>query len=408
VVKEKVTKPNFFTPFPMNKYIQDSIRNNLRSVISPLTVPQQKAVSEVVRGLFTVGEPILSHLAQDKEKTAKKQSEKYSYHLGNVSLEEKIKDFALRKVKHRIRKNTIIAYDLSDISKESSYKMEKIRRVFDGSKRRVTNGFVLHGVGINGILTSLEVHDDEQHTQNQTRKEIIRKTKEITGEKGIWVFDRGNDHRQFFFDLRHSLNLRFICRLKRNRQVVIKETGEIIRVEDVPEGKYEVFLLNTYNTKPDTRKSFTLIIKKHLGDKEPIRLLSSLPSEIYSLDQLVTMYLERWGVENIFRRVKTKFNLERIRVLNYQRFINLVALIQFAVIISTLLYNQIQTLTASLVVHILKLYKRFLSMKSLTFNVDSFITFMRNSLEPLVHRKKKPPDQLSLLSWRQVGKLGII
>lgn len=394
--------------FPMNKYIQDSIRNNLRSVISSLTVPQQKAVSEVVRGLFTVGEPILSHLAQDKDKTAKKQSEKYSYHLGNVSLEEKVRDFALRKVKDRIRKDTIIAYDLTDISKESSKKMKKIRSVFDGSKRKVTNGFVLHGVGINGILTSLEVHDGEQYTQNQTRKEIIKRTQKIVGKKGIWVFDRGNDHKHLFCDLRHSLDLRFICRLKQNRQVVLRETGEIIRVKEVPEGKYEVYLMNTYNTKPDVRKSFTLVIKKHLEGKEEIRLLSSLSHEQYGIDQLVTMYLERWGVENIFRRVKTKFNLEKIRVLQYQRFLNLVALIQFAVVTSTLLYHQMQTLTASLIVHILKLYKRFLKKKSLTFNVDSFITFMRNSLEPLVHRKKKPPDQLSLLSWRQAGKVGII
>lgn len=392
----------------MNKYIQDTIRNNLRSVTSSLTVPQQKAVSEVVRGLFTVGEPILSHLAQDKEKTAKKQSEKYSYHLGNISLEEAVKDFALRKVKYHIRKNTIIAYDLTDVSKESSQKMEKIRKVFDGSKRKVTNGFVLHGVGINGILTSLEVHDDDLYTQNQTRKEIIRKTTEVVGEKGVWVFDRGNDHKQFFFDLRHSLKLRFICRLKENRQVVLRKTGELLPVKEIPEGKYEVLLMNTYNTKPDTRKSFTLVIKRHLGEKEPIRLLSSLPLDQYGIDQLVTMYLERWGVENIFRRVKTKFCLEKIRVMKYQRFTNLVALIQFAVIVSTLLYAQIQTLTSSLIIHVLKLYKRFLKMKSLTFNIDSFITYMRCSLEPLVHRKKKPPDQLSLLSWRQVGKLGII
>lgn len=58
----------------MYKYIQDSIKNNSRRVLAELTRPQQKALSEIVRGLFTAGEPILRHIAQDTAKQAKKQS----------------------------------------------------------------------------------------------------------------------------------------------------------------------------------------------------------------------------------------------------------------------------------------------------------------------------------------------
>lgn len=391
----------------MNKYIQDSIRNNLRSIIKDLTLPQQKSIQEVVRGLFTVGEPILSHLAQDKNKTAKKQSEKYSYHLGNIKLEGKVKRFAIKKAKIGIRKDTIIAYDLTDIAKESASKMEKISTIFDGSKRKKTKGFTLHGVGINGILTSLEVHNGEEHAQNQTRKEIIKETIESIGNKGIWVFDRGNDGRQFFKDLRHKLKVNFICRLRRKRNVVLIKTGEIIKLENVPEGKHEIYLTDNHNETIDKSNIFTLIIKKHLENKDPIRLISNMSLNKYTTEQFVTMYLERWGVENIFRRIKTKFSLEKIRVLKYQRFVNLISLIQFAVIVSTLLYTKIQTFTASLIVSILKVYKSFLRKKSLTFNIDSFISFVRESLEPLV-RKKPPPKQIVLFSWRQMGKLGII
>jgi hypothetical protein len=95
----------------MTKYIQDAIRNNLRCIIHDLTMPQKKAISEVTRGLFTAGKPILSHLAQDENKTAKKQSEKYSYHLGRINLSGKVYDFALRRAKQTIRKTTIIPYD---------------------------------------------------------------------------------------------------------------------------------------------------------------------------------------------------------------------------------------------------------------------------------------------------------
>ena len=96
----------------MYKYIQDYVRNNSRSVLSGCTVPQKKAISEVIRGLFTAGTPVLRHLVQSESKTAKKQAEKYSHHLGNIDLRAKVDEFSLRKVKNEIKDDTIIAYDL--------------------------------------------------------------------------------------------------------------------------------------------------------------------------------------------------------------------------------------------------------------------------------------------------------
>jgi transposase len=135
-----------------------------------------------------------------------------------------------------------------------------------------------------------------------------------------------------------------------------------------------------------------------------IYLLSSIDIDKYSSKQFINMYLERWWVENIFKRVKTKFNLEAVRVLKYQRFLNLISLIQFAVIVVTLIFNQIQRSTNSLITWILVLYKRFIRLKSLTFNIDSFITYLNDHLEPLIFRNK-PLEQMSLLSRRQLRKL---
>ena len=108
----------------MEKYIQSTIQNNLRSVIHDLTKPQKKAISEIVRGLFTEGTPVLRHLAQDPNKTAKKQGEKYGYHLGNIDLMKEVDALAVRKVRSQMRKDTVIAYDLTDINKECAKKME--------------------------------------------------------------------------------------------------------------------------------------------------------------------------------------------------------------------------------------------------------------------------------------------
>ena len=369
-----------------------------------LTKPQQKALSEVVRGLFTAGEPILRHIAQDETKSAKKQAEKYSHHLGNVQIQNKIETLALKQAKKQIRKRTIIAYDLTDISKESAKKIEKISKVWDGSKRKVSTGFSLHGVGINGILTKFQVHDDDEFTKNEIRSKIVTEISEKLNHKGIWVFDRGNDDKAFFKSLRQDLKVDFIARLKDDRQVVIKKTGAIIQIKNLRPGKYRIYLMKRNNNNVDLSCEYTLVITNHLEDKEPIRLIHNLEFG-YSKNQIVTMYLERWGVENIFKRVKEKFDLESIRVLKWQKFVNLVALIQLAVLVSTMMFLSIQQSTNALIIGVLMHYKKFMKLKTLGFNVDSFISFMKSSLKPLIFRLEKPPNQLNIFSERQLNKL---
>jgi hypothetical protein len=395
------------TPFFMYKYIQDEIRNNSRLLLKDLTVPQRKAVTETLRGLFVKGTPILRHLAQNENVSTKKQGDKYSYHFGNIELKKTVEVSALNKVRHHMRKNTVIAYDLTDISKESARRMGKISRVFDGSKRKVTNGYTLHGLGVNGILLKLEVHEGAEFTQNQVRKEIVEKYSSKLEGKGIWVFDRGNDDKEFFKFLRHKLNVQFVARLRSNRSVVVKETGTILPVKDLSPGRYQVYLMNKYNTEADLRTEFTLVISKHLDDeKQPIRLLAAL-HHAYSSVEIVNIYLQRWGIENIFKRAKQKFNLEKIRVLNYKKFVNLISLIQFAINVSTITFIKIQKSTYSLVSGVLIHYKHFLKLKSLTFNLDSFISFIKFTLKPLLPRSQKAPHlQQNLFSRRRLEKLG--
>lgn len=389
----------------MYKYIQDFIRNNSRSVLSDCTLPQKKAISEIIRGLFTAGTPVLRHLVQSENKTAKKQAEKYSYHLGNINLRESIEASALRRVQKEVKEDTIIAYDLTDINKEFSKKMEKLSAVFDGSKRKVTDGFLLHGVGVNGFLLKLQVHEHKTKTLNQVRFNIVKKLAESFGKKGIWVFDRGNDGKLFFKDLRQQLKVQFIARLRVNRDVCIKETGAIEKLKNVPMGQYRIFILDEHG-KVDTQNEYLLVIRKHLKNKPPIRLICSL-KEAYSSKHIVDMYLQRWGIENAFKRAKQKFNLEKIRVLDYQKFVNLIALIQFAINVCTISFIAIQKFTTSIISGVLIHYKNFIKRKSLSTNLDSFISFLQNSLKPLIFRPKIPlSPQISLFSPTQIQKLG--
>ncbi len=388
----------------MEKYITDAIHNSLRSITGKLTRPQQKAVEEIVRGLFTEGEPILTHLAQNPDVSAKKQAEKYSYHLGNIDLTASVEGLALRKVSSTVRKNTVIAYDTTDINKEHAEKMEKLSGVWDGSAGTGAQGYELHGVGVNGTLLGLRLHDADTVTNPQTRFSVIGRISTTLAGRGIWALDRGNDSGSFYRDLRHTLNVRFIARVKENRTVVLVKTGECISVKDLPDGRHAVHLMGEkpHTIDPDV---YVLVIHEHLEEKEPIRLLTNLLWDEFSDKQIVTMYLKRWGIENIFRSAKVCFGLEKVRVLSFVKIRNLVALIQLVLVLSAHLFRTIQKSTYMLVVAILHVYKLFLTKRSLMLNYDSFVRFLRQSLPPLIHRDKPPPIQLRLFSPPTLLKL---
>lgn len=152
------------------------------------------------------------------------------------------------------------------------------------------------------------------------------------------------------------------------------------------------------------RYTYLLVIRKHLQDKPPIRLLCYLREE-YTAKEIVEMYLQRWGVENLFKRAKQKFFLEKIRVLNYQKFVNLVSLIQFATNVCTISFFNLQCLTNSLISGALLGYRFFIKKHTLSFNIDSFITYLHVSLKNMIFRTEKPPNQQNLFLNRQLGKL---
>lgn len=385
----------------MNKYIQDFITNKCRSIFTGLSLPQKKSLAEVLRGLFTEGTPILRHLAQNKNISAKRQADKYSRHLGNIDLQRKVEDFSIKAVVSEIRKNTVIAYDLVDISKPDAEKMEKLSQVYDSSEGSIEPGFLLHGVGVNNLLLKLRFHHGDKEFLGQVRKAILEELTQVFSGKGIFVFDRGNDDEKLFRNLRQVLKVQFIARVRENRTVVLKQTGALISVKELPEGSYEVFLMKDGKVLGDLCHS--LLIQNHLPGKDPIRLIYSL-KDSHTAQQIVNLYLERWGIEKSFKRVKQKFKLEKIRVLSLKKFINMVALTQFAMNLSVLMFRKIQALTHSFITSVLFHYNRFIAKKSLGFNLESFITFLQNSLQPLQFHAP-PKKQPSLFSFRQLKKL---
>lgn len=372
----------------MHKYISDFLKNNTNCVLDGLTRPQQKSVREVIRGLYTQGTTVLRHLSQDERKNTRGQAEKYSRHLQNIEITDTVNDFAVQRLKQHISEDRVIAYDLSDIAKPYAKKMEGLSKVFDGSQRKISPGYFLHGVAIEEGMLHISLHDQDKHFLPQVRKNILLNMKERIGERGIWTFDRGNDSFGLF-DLMRKESLRFICRLKKDRQVIIEETGEVKDVGDIETGDYSVLL-----PKDKSKTLWRLVITHHLDPDthEPIRLLTNLSSE-YSTEVIEKFYLQRWCIEKLYRRTKGKFGLEKVRVLSLSVLKALLALVHFCMVVSDLLYKKLSDIQTFFASGIQLLYQHFLRKRSLKPNQDSFLSFLQHILPAYLARVHPPPIQ---------------
>jgi len=378
----------------MNKDVLDTVRNSCNSVIrdAKCTKKQGKAVYEMVRGLLKKGQPILTQLGERKTCSAKKEGEKYGKHLGNMSLTNSVNNFADKKMLMNVGKYDVIAYDLSDISKEEAEKIEWLQPIFDGSKRQKSKGASIHGVGYNGALLRFQIHDHDKEFLPQIRKSILEELFKSLEGNGILVFDRGNDDQQLFVFLTEK-EKQFIVRLKKNRNVLIKGNDKVEKIKDLQPGRYTV-CINDDHGKINTKVEYLLIINEHLKGKQPILLLCSKNIENLSDSELVEKYLERWGVENSFKGIKDLFSLEDIQVMKRERFLSLVALIQFSSLIAAFLYQQLRNLNSFLSTSLQALFSAFRKQESLTYNLSAFTKYLRSEFIELISyapRKTSPP-----------------
>jgi len=388
----------------MNKYILDFVKNNTKTIFQDLSVPQKKAMKLLVKRLFQSGEGILRRLGEGSEQLPKTIAEKFSRHLGKIDLLLPVESFADRRLIKLLPKGAVIGYDLTDINKESAKKIENIDKCFDGSRRRKTQGFFVHGVGFGRFLWRLKVHNSGSEFLPQVRKKILDRLIKITKTLNpIFAFDRGNDDKKLFENLDNQ-NANFIARLKKNRNLILKESGEIKKVEEIKEGRYTVFIAESgteQRKKPIYREYELVIYKKQKSKKTPIRLLLSKnldPEKKLSNKKITNLYLQRWGEENSFKQIKSTLNLEDIRVMKFRKFQNLVSLQHLCMLINELLlHNMQENLKIFKNISLTKIfceYKKFLKRYTLTLNSHSFFRFLKKVFPSFYRHRKRPKRTL--------------
>jgi hypothetical protein len=311
-------------------------------------------VSEMIYGIQARQSVMLTEVSRSLEEptTIKKTEERLSRQLARRGLGEAVQHNVLSKAAQRIKDDTLLIIDLSDIRKRYARKMQYLAKVRDGSEGQIADGYwVCSVVGAeterNGIIPMY------QRLYSAAAPDFISENDELlkcvdticshVDKRGIWVMDRGGDRGDL---LRPFLDrsIRFLIRLVGDRHLVFAGKPRLARelARDCPylysetivkedKGKERVFQLDFGFRKvflPDREEQLYLLVIKGLGN-QPLMLLTNvaLRRSRKLLWNMVRSYFRRWAIEESIRFWKQSYDVENIRVLGYTSLQNMMPLV---------------------------------------------------------------------------------
>ena len=252
----------------------------------------------------------------------------------------------------RVGKDTLAVVDPADIRKLYARKMPYLATVRDGSRGELGKGYwgcaavACESGGRRVVPLHLRLWSCESPGftgENDQIKSVIGTVSGAAKKRGIYVIDRGGD-REILFNHLLDNELRFIIRLvgdrtllwrdkpfiaeglaakcrMRHAETIWRETEEGEKSYGIQYGAMEVRL-------PQRGEPLRLVVAKGFGEK-PMLLLTSVAGtdSRQSLWQIVEGYMTRWRVEDAIRFIKQSYRLEDIRLLDYARLKNMMAVV---------------------------------------------------------------------------------
>jgi len=313
-----------------------------------LTKPKKKFVHQMLFGIQSSRDIKLSEVARSLNEEIKllKTEMRLSRNLQDETLYSEINRRLIEHSKDKIDRDTVLALDLTDISKPYAKKMDFLSLVWDGVNKKPTKGYwVLEVIGANIYKDCLyplysELYSnyaDEFKSENGQILKAVDTLDSYLKGKGIWVIDRGGDRKTLINQL-ILRNLRFIIRIKPNRYLdlntskrkLAKEIASNLdcflkyQLEIDNQGYKEKRKLNLGKIKvkiPGIDYDLFLVVVKGFS-QEPMLLLTNVDTNSIII---LEMYLTRWKVEESIRFLKQEYNLEDVRVRNYTSLKNTVA-----------------------------------------------------------------------------------
>jgi len=305
------------------------------NISKSLKAPAQKFVKDMNFSILASQSCILSEISRSLNEriTVKKTEERLSRGLNNLGENESLLDNLAPLVTPFIGDEPVFLCDNSDIAKTCGKAFEGLSRVHDGSTGEITKGYWTLEISAlsEKSHTPIPVYDRLYSTnekgfvsQNAELFRGLQKVRELYGNAGIFVQDRGYDGNniyEYFF----KNDMTFLIRANRDRDVILKNKRlNILAAAQKYKGKcvlkFKGFSLKTslipisLPAFPD--KNLTMVTVYGLSD-EPLMLLTNYSSDENRLSNLIAkLYFLRWRIEENFRFKKQSFGIEKFRVLS--------------------------------------------------------------------------------------------
>jgi len=319
----------------------------------------QRFVGEMVYGIQASESVMLTEIGRTLEEDIclRKTQWRLSRNLQRRELEGTVGNNVLSMAANHIDNDTLLIIDPSELSKKYAKKMEFLARVRDGSTGELADGYwTLHVVGTeldssNMVPLYQRLWSTEAPGHVSENAEILNAIDAVMahmGHRGLWVMDRGGDRINLFAPMLER-GARFLFRLVGNRHLL--HNGKLVLAEElagscrcrhikhitrIQDGKEKSCTLHFGFRRvrlPDRTEPMCLLVI-HGFSENPLMLLTTEPlrRSHKCLWCIVRTYLKRWAIEDTIRYIKTCYDLDNVRVLNYKGLQNLMPLLAACVL----------------------------------------------------------------------------
>jgi len=352
-----------------------------------LCKPARRFVSEMIYGIQARQSVHLTEVGRSLNEGIPliKTETRLSRNLAREEIRPQLQDAIVKEGSSRIKEDTLLVLDLSDIVKPYAEKMENLAVVRDGSSGELANGYMLcQVIGVENEGSRITPMYGELYSQkaedfvseNDELKKSIRKVSAATRGRGVWVIDRGGDRRELYNEFAPQENgLRFIIRQKGDRNLMFGNknvlTIEIARHCAMPyattivqedKGREKVYNLEygfrAVRLPEHPQVPLWLVVVSGFG-VEPMMLLTNVPMRKNRkvIWWAISAYLTRWRIEETIRFAKQCYQIEDIRVMKYERLRNMVTLVTAAMFFASVVLGAKMKLKI-LATHVLDAAKR--------------------------------------------------
>lgn len=378
------------------------LANKLRSKITKfsgilsqdLDKTTRRFVREAVYGIMASQSVMLTEIGRQLESrvSLKKIEERFSRQLIKPGIWASIHRRILSQASSRVKDNTLLILDLSDIKKKYAEKMEYLAGVHDGSEQgEIVNGYWTNQVIASEVgsteITPLHYSLYSQASPDFTSEndQILRAMDQVGAavqNRGIWVIDRGGDRDALYGPLLKN-NRDFIIRLVGSRDLIhkghqgralwlavgcrLRYQRSIVRIIHGKELRFNLRFGSIPVKLPEMEAPLNMVVVSGIS-RQPMMLLTSLKIEPGEKDLwfIIQAYMKRWSIEETIRFIKQTYDLENIRVLKYARMQNMMALLLAVFYFVAVVLDQSQKLTI-MAGHILKSAKRVFGIPDFKF-----------------------------------------